>query len=185
MAEDNWRKALGKKILGQSSEGNWVISPQRAFLTSPFLRQHGPDVAWTSAVHCHTNCHTQHSNDSIKPSDMSQFLVYTKCCQLCQNDNSYFNWTSYICHIVAFQGWRNHQILSVDKVLLWVNFYSAIVCFPGTLIELQWTWSSTILVFAEACEGCHWCFASFFFFPTTNPQCCNHTTLTANSTSPQ
>ena len=39
----------------------------------------------------------------------------------------------------AFQGWRNHQILFVVKMLLWVNFYSAIVCFPGTLIELQWT----------------------------------------------
>ena len=51
------------------------------------------DQTLLGPVHFHTNCHTQHSNDSIKPSDMSQFLVYTKCCQLCQNDNSYFNWT--------------------------------------------------------------------------------------------
>ena len=52
----------------------------------------------------------------------------------------------------------------IIKFFLWTKCFfgliSTIVCFPGTLIELQWTWSSTILVFAEACEGCHWCFAS-------------------------
>ena len=95
------QRTIGEKPWAKKS----LVNPRRAiesflhkelFLHHPFSAN--MDQTLLGPVHFHTNCHTQHSNDSIKPSDMSQFLVYTKCCQLCQNDNSYFNcWTSSIC----------------------------------------------------------------------------------------
>ena len=132
------QRTIGEKPWAKKS----LVNPRRAiesflhkelFLHQPFSAN--MDQTLLGPVHFHTNCHTQHSNDSIKPSDMSQFLVYTKCCQLCQNDNSYFNWTS-----LSRELFKDGVII---KFFLWTKCFFGliftIVCFPGTLIELQWT----------------------------------------------
>ena len=58
-----------------------------------------------------------------------------------------------------------------------------------TLVELVEVQRSQFLL--SACEGCHRCFTPLLgslpllVVPTTNPQCCNHTTLTATRLFPQ